>query len=143
MTTWLAVHLPFVSARFVAAGHAVSHSLAEQERIGVIHGAFWNMQALSELMVAQSTQFNGVTGCRLNDDLGVTREVLQDQIFIALDLKNMPVERSMAALEVSDPYDEKAIIMDGIILDAAGVLWRDDQIAQLVKFRLEPPGDKQ
>lgn len=47
-TKWLGEHLPAeVRARFVDAGRAVSQSLADWEQHGMIHGPFWNLQALT------------------------------------------------------------------------------------------------
>lgn len=138
-TKWLEEHLPAeVRAHFVEAGRGVSKSLADWEQHGIIHGPFWNVQALSELLLAQSSHFDGAAACALRDDLGVTREILQDQIFIAMDLRNKPVG-SMKQLGVSDPHYAKMAIMYGAILDFAKVAWKDEQIAQVAKFRLEPP----
>lgn len=140
---WLQGHLPAeVRARFIEAGREVSRSLADWEQHGMIHGPFWNIQALSELLIAQSGHFNGIAACGLRDELGVTREILQDQIFIAMDLRNKPVG-SMTQLGVSDPYYAKMAIMYGVTLSFAKIAWKDEQIAQVAKFRLEPPSDSQ
>ena len=141
-TKWLEEHLPAeFKTRFIEAGRTVSRSLTEWEQRGMIHGPFWNLRALSELLLAQSIRFSGIAGCSIKDDLGVAREILQDQIFIALDLKNKSVEKPMAQLGVSDPHYAKMVLLYGVILDFAKVAWKDEEIAQIAKFRLEPPGE--
>ncbi len=140
-TKWTRERLPAeFTARFVEAGRSVSRALSDWEKQGFIHGAFWNLQALSELLIAQSSRFDGIAACELRDDLGVTGEVLRDQMFAVLDLKSKPIE-SMARLDVSDPYYTKLALMYGVILDFAKVPWQDEQIAQVAKFRLEPPDE--
>jgi hypothetical protein len=140
-TKWTEERLPTeVKTRFVEAGRSVSRSLADWEQHGMIHGPFWNLQALSELLIAQSNRFNGIAACELRDDLGVMREIVQDQMFIALDLKSNPIV-SMTQLGVSDPHYTKLALMYGVILDFAKVPWQDGQIAQVAKFRLEQPSE--
>ena len=139
LTKWLDKRLPEqIRARFVVAGRNVSRSLKDWEQHNMIHGAFWNLQALKEILIAQAPAFRGIADCKMEDELGAGYEILQDQIFIALDLGNKPIA-AMKQLGVSDPYYAKMAIMYGVILDFAKVAWKDEQIAQVAKFRLEPP----
>lgn len=141
-TKWLGEHLPEeLKGRFIEAGLMMSRSLRDWEQHGMIHGPFWNIQALRELLAAQSNHFDGVAGCSLHDDLGVTREIVQDQLYIAMDLKEKSVQKSLAQLGVSDPYYAKLVLLYGVMLDFAKVTWKDNEIAQVAKFRLEPPGE--
>ena len=107
----------------------------------MIHGPFWNIQALKELLNAQAPRFHDIGDCKIEDDLGVAYEVLQDQIFIALDLKNKPVEKVLDQLGVSDPYYVKMSFMYGVILDFANISWSDEKIAQVAKFRIAQPSE--
>src|SRR5947209_8832931 len=80
VTKWLGEHLPKeVSARFSDAGQNVSQSLRAWEQHHMIHAPFWNIQALKELLNAQAPRFRGIAGCKVDDDLGVGYEIVQDQ----------------------------------------------------------------
>ncbi|GEM_PF-5525050 len=138
VTRWLAGRLPAsIQSHFVEAGRAVYKSLNDWERHRIINGPFWNLQALGELIRAQDSHFVGIFGCSIRDESGVTFQVLQDQIYIVLDLKGKSVDRALTRLGISDPHYAKMAIMYGVILDYAKISWRDDQLARLVKFHLE------
>jgi len=96
MTKWVEQRIPSqLSARFIEAGRTVSRTLEDWERHGMIHGPFWNTQALSELLIAQSDHFVGLAGCSKQDEFGVTFQVLKDQLYIPLNVESKPVESGL------------------------------------------------